>query len=129
MGPAALRPAGPPSFLDVSFWWAGARSELVPPYFEKANCPDPSTVSLASPVLSGDTLACALLLRYFHRVMIVICVTGLASDLQERQLQLSIGRSTRVEGSALIRTKTVSDLPLFVEFETPQCDAILSRRH
>ncbi len=30
--PVALRRAGPPSFLDNCFWWACARSELVPPY-------------------------------------------------------------------------------------------------
>ena len=28
----ALRRAGPPSFLDICFWWACARSELVPHY-------------------------------------------------------------------------------------------------
>jgi len=39
VGPVAFRRAGPPSILDVSFWWAGARSELVPPYIEKADCP------------------------------------------------------------------------------------------
>ena len=37
VGPAALRRAGPPPFFDVSSWWAGARSELVPPYFETGN--------------------------------------------------------------------------------------------
>ena len=34
MGPAAFRRAGPPSILDDLSWWAGARSELVPPYFD-----------------------------------------------------------------------------------------------
>ncbi len=40
VGQVALRRAGPPSFLDICFWWACARSELVPPYilpsFKKA---------------------------------------------------------------------------------------------
>ena len=39
MGPVAFRSAGPPSIRELSDWWAGARSELVPPYFEKADCP------------------------------------------------------------------------------------------
>ena len=38
MGQVALRRAGPPSFLDIWFWWACARSELVPPYIEKGDC-------------------------------------------------------------------------------------------
>ena len=39
MGPVAFRRAGPPAILDASGWWAGARSELVPPYFEKGDGP------------------------------------------------------------------------------------------
>ena len=35
VGPAALRRAGPPSLPAISSWWAGARSELVPPYFKR----------------------------------------------------------------------------------------------
>jgi hypothetical protein len=32
VGPAALRRSGPPAIPDDSNCWAGARSELVPPY-------------------------------------------------------------------------------------------------
>ena len=39
VGQVALRRAGPLGFLDVSRWWAGARSELVPPYVEKGDGP------------------------------------------------------------------------------------------
>ena len=41
MGPAALRRAGPPCFLGDSRWWAGARSELVPPYVESGKSRGP----------------------------------------------------------------------------------------
>ena len=32
MRQVAFRRDGPPSLLDICFWWAGARRELVPPY-------------------------------------------------------------------------------------------------
>ena len=55
-----LHRAGPPSILESFSWWTGARSELVPPYFETGK----SRASAFSFAIVADSAANLLLVSH-----------------------------------------------------------------